>query len=1032
MSQTMQAAQNIVTRAQNGRALFNFVVVGINKNGKDLYLPKYSDIPFDAIQYASDYYSSLFGDLPKNSKAATIVILLSLDDDRTKSSSSGPNYGTNNKGLTHLVNTLLYDSNEYDNEYDKIPMITLIMPLSSIGQIKLLPGSGHPLATTLTHEMGHSIGIAYNVQKKNNDEDTYYFIADSHCAMLNFSKHLVDSFGKKAALDMEIVQSTASVADKFAIIPRSVKTDEYSVLDDNSTGGYAFFQGENVNEVINPQNLPDIYFPFNNPHHVHGIPIRGFRGNPKGKPNVPDFSHIELRNGMMSHQNYRNWTTFMEAELALLQDIGIPLDRRNFYGYSIYTSNGTHDVGKDHSFYARIYDKSLKIYRYDSGKPNKTPLTIGMHVYGSSNTINMYQEILTEGRASAGVRIDGVKNDLTITEESNICANGEDGIGVLVSYGKDHTITHKGKITATGKNGIGIRCDFGYNTLGDITEYRGSYINTKEVGDISKHTFLLPDELKGPLITDLSISGIIKAKYAAIYISENAFVKNIQICDGARIEGDIISRWDNNSAAINPHSNKGFNELAPKLIFGDNTLCNGNIASNGAMDVSIPNGTLYYSGKMSGLRQFYVEPNAMLSVNILSPNDIVSSIQAQEIKFKTGSKITNKYGKYPFLYKRERTVLELISRNISVDKDIAPCVFGENNKFTLGFYDCPFSGHLEWRKSPDGFNLILVLNPLDIPLSISPELTAAKTTGAPLVMAACDNISANAIFNRANELTSSKRKKFDVWQGLDIAFNAKNKAGPKCNVNSKAMVFGIDGKLTDNWLLGAGSEIAYPKYKSNDTNIETERFSGFIYATTDSLEDVNLSGFIKGSKNYYSQNRSIRQEKYHNKYKASQCDLGLKIDYPLKAGKAVEFKPFASYECIILGIDGYKEQKADEKENGKGIYGLDFDESNTITHRVNVGTKLDFNITKKINLDASLFYSGLYGDTNSNVLVKYSQAKDVCARSIGGKLDKHSIGARVDFTLKPTKRSNIILGYGVTSGKNYLNNHFRATFSLKF
>jgi hypothetical protein len=646
----------------------------------------------------------------------------------------------------------------------------------------------------------------------------------------------------------------------------------------------------------------------------------------------------------------------------------------------------------------------------------------------------MSQEILTEGRASAGARIDGVKNDLTITEKSNICANGEDGIGVLVSYGKDHTITHKGTITATGKNGIGIRCDFGHNYIGDHKEYRGSFINTREVNGTPTHVSLLPDELNGHLVTDLSISGNIQAKYAAIYISENAFVKNIQICDKAHIEGDTISHWSNNSAAINPRSNKESSELNTKLIFGNDTKSeityNGNISGDGAMDVSIPKGTLYYSGKMSGLRQFYVEPNAMFSVNILSPNDIASSIQAREIKFKTGSSITNKYDKYPFLYRSEKTLLELISRNINVDKNIVPCVFGgNNNEFTLGFYGCPFLGSFKWKRSPNGFNLSLVLNRHpDIPLSISPELTAAKASGAPLVMAACDNISANAIFNRADQLTS-KRKRFDVWQGPDIAFYAKGNGDLKCNVNSKVLVFGVDGKIAQNWLLGAGGEIAYPKYKSNYTNIETERFSGFAYGATNFLKKVNLSGFIKGGRNYYSQNRSIREEKYHSNYKGNQCDAGLKIDYPLKIGKTVEFKPFASYECIILDIDGYEEQKID----GKGIYALDFDKSEiTTTHRVNVGAKLDFNITKIINLNTSLFYSGLYGHINSDILVNYSQAKDVWERSRGGGLDEHSIGARVNFTVKPTSRSNITLGYGVTSGKNYLNNHIRASFSLRF
>ena len=294
-----------------------------------------------------------------------------------------------------------------------------------------------------------------------------------------------------------------------------------------------YFTGTNVQEVLNGAQIA---WPDDSSHDVplvSGLPINGYEGS------SPELSHIELQNSLMSHQSYRNWCTYMEAEIALLQDLGYTIDRSKYFGKSIYNS-GTED--------------NYFTYTNNNGFNSDQMHGIGLHVYGSYVDVTQKADINAAGDYGIGIRVDGVGNKVNI--DSNISANGEGGNGLLVAYGKEHEITlNAGKtIEATGKDGVAARFDFGSNELGDYIEYRGSYIQAENEraadGDVANGHWTissydeLPSALQGELVTNFNVSGTLKGQQAAIYISPNAYVKNINIHEGASLQGKIISYWN--------------------------------------------------------------------------------------------------------------------------------------------------------------------------------------------------------------------------------------------------------------------------------------------------------------------------------------------------------------------------------------------------------------------------------------------------------------------------------------------------------
>ncbi|CAI0985071.1 autotransporter domain-containing protein [Serratia quinivorans] len=451
-----------------------------------------------------------------------------------------------------------------------------------IGKLDFTPTQASPaqiptdrrfdLEVTIFHEIAHALGIS-------TDAGVADGVTQFGPTQGSWTSHLFDDNGNPAQPGQ-------------AIVCKGCKgPDDPSAFDVRKDQGY--FAGSQVKEVLEGA--------------MPGVPVRIL--DVFGDLDEDYMSHIELDRSLMSHQNYRNYTTMMEAELALLQDMGYDIDRRNFYGHSVYGSGL--DVVNQQGYFARNAAGTA----YIDGEANTAARGVGLHIYGSNNRIEQRGDLLADGVAAAGIRIDGAGNTLSIAPGTRVQANGDYGTSLLVAYGDRHNIIQRGSLEAIGKEGVAARLDFGNNLLGNDAEYRGSYIWQWDGVDLSKYR-------AAPLVSNFDITGSLKGSKAAIYQSENALAGAINVMRGADIQGDIISdyaQWDENNQARLTRLTFGLqpDELGQVTAVTDSSFdftYNGNIRGKDNLALVAEGGKTTLNGE----HQVYsvdVEPEATLAGN---------------------------------------------------------------------------------------------------------------------------------------------------------------------------------------------------------------------------------------------------------------------------------------------------------------------------------------------------------------------------------------------------------------------------------
>ncbi|WP_022728387.1 autotransporter outer membrane beta-barrel domain-containing protein [Fodinicurvata sediminis] len=541
VGQSAAAYESRIVRDSDGRAVFE---VRIFDDGDGVFLEDDDDIseaswnltdsPKDDIVDQKDeviaaikQWAEILDPLPGRLPA---VINVGTYDGEMNAFGDSPLTEAGEGRLLTRLQRVLQGRNPGDNDFSYDGVMAFgsedgtgdAFPIRPDGPSPLPTGAdGFQLYGVVFHELAHALGVMTAAEGGEVDDgveigEVAYFLDEG---LTLWEAGLRDSNGNPARpgqfvrCDLDDCYQGGEWEDEDA-------TDPFDLTDDTERGrDMGYVTGPHIREVMDG-SLP-------------GVPVR--LGGPFSNIDDNYMSHSELERSLMSHQQYRNYNTFMEAELAALQDMGYEIDRRNFFGRSIYGSGL--DIVNRNGYFRRNASGTA----YLPGQYNRATMGLGLHIYGSNNRVVQVADLLTRGAGAAGVRVDGEGNRLVIDSGTRVHALGTNGRGVMFAYGKGHELIQRGEVEG---RDIGVSFDFGGNMMGDDLEKHGSYIFRQ--GEISYDVDeeLFPDELKGPLVESYDLTGRVAGKRAAIYISDTALVKQINVMRGARIQGDILSEYD--------------------------------------------------------------------------------------------------------------------------------------------------------------------------------------------------------------------------------------------------------------------------------------------------------------------------------------------------------------------------------------------------------------------------------------------------------------------------------------------------------
>lgn len=869
-------------------------------------------------------------------------------------------------------------------------IIIINIPYSTRPQRALLDPDS--LAATMMHEMGHALGIWTDYAVSHPVPNKYGRFTPNR--FTEWNAHLYDVFGKQAKPGMDIAMDAedGSRENVFQIYGET--------LGDASKYKYPTFRGEHVDELTGGAGMP-----------VMG----GFSNSGPGLDGANSLGHPGIMQSVMSYGLLRNMV-FTELELAMFQDLGYDIDRGLFFGKSYYN-----EVGGNTQTNALGFGSAQS--------PNTSGFGVGVHVMRDNLHLTQLGSIHADGYAAAGMRVDGVGNSLSLPAGVTVSADGEQGTGVLVSYGRENTLNLKGKVTALGPDGIGIMCA--------LSDTRPRFFSHMPKWDVPiKHTNIqrrheagrLKADLDGPLVRRIDLGGTLMASSAALYIGADAHVAEINVLNGASIHGDIISRW--NPAAFADYFQEPFSNYMTDLTFGrmadsegkavagssdpDFRLrYRGDILGAESLDVRLAGGELNYAGTMR-VHSFRMDDQTRLLTEF--NNGDAGIIEAKDnVTLAPGSVIG--FAPSPLSYGRRLAQGDNAVLRFTQSVPATPALLPSAGVFSIGAFDYQWNG-LYWD-APTGAVMVNTTGGAfnnerggTDACNAKPALSV-RTPGLDAVdtrMAGhFGRVGAHGATSSFSGTQEAGTPLGGVWAAPAYDY-LRHRGDRRYTIQGTGLTFGLDHFFTENVYMGLALSLDYPRYDSDHAEVDGNGVAGIFYGGVLLPLDLELGFNAAYGHMDFEQKRTVYRNTYHSDYNAETLNFGASIGRRFMPAENFVLRPFADWDYLHSKYASHSE-RAD-------IYGLKYERVRNNIHRLQVGLEGMW-ADDDMHLGLKAYWSGLRGDTDGTSASSFvlDPESNRFTAPVDG-LDRDSIGLGADAGLRLGENMELRLEYSLLAGKH--------------